>query len=83
MTDEDERALAQLEQVFGDKVGRGNTDVAPTDDVGVDDQGDDDVDQRFAEALMQPGIRKWRERQERRDKDDRRQEGQDRWRDDR
>jgi hypothetical protein len=76
MTDEDERALAQLEQVFGDKVGGGAT---PPHDIGVDDQGDDDVDQRFAEALMQPSDRKWQQRREWRDKDDRRQERQDRW----
>jgi hypothetical protein len=37
------------------------------------------ADQEFFDKLMQQSDRKWRDRQQRRDKDDRRQEGQDRW----
>jgi hypothetical protein len=40
---------------------------------------DDDVDQRFADRLLKSSNRKWRERDDRRVTNDRR-EAQDRWR---
>lgn len=50
----------------------------PSDD--TTSTSEEDVDTRFAEQLMRHGDSKRRERQQRRAKDDRRQEGEDRWR---
>jgi hypothetical protein len=91
MTDEDERALDQLSAIFGDKVRRTDDtdgDYLDTDGKVVNDHVevvvdvvDDDtaVDQDFADRLLAPSDRKWQQRREWRDKDDRRQERQDRW----
>jgi hypothetical protein len=80
MSDGDERALEQLRQIFGERVRGGAT--AEENDA-VDDEVDQAVEQRlinaeFTKRLLRYGDHKQRERQQRRDKEDRRQEGQDR-----
>ena len=75
MTDTDDHSEQLRAKFFGNVSAKPASVAKDRNDVVVDPE----IEQRFAERLLEPSERKWRERQQRREKSDRRQEGQDRW----